>query len=77
MAATKALTTMAERLADKEACREAMLRGIYDSFRRRKKLGLPIYDWDEENQCVVEIPADQIHVPPPYDKDHPFPLNDD
>jgi len=60
-----------------EEVTEAMRRGIYDAFRRRKKLGLPIYGWDEENQCVVEIPPEQIEVPPEYAKDHPFPLNAD
>jgi hypothetical protein len=76
MAATTAKTEPNLDFTTEEAL-EAMRRGGYDSFRRRKKLGLPLYDWDEENQCVVEIPASQIHVPPPYDKDHPFPLNDD
>jgi hypothetical protein len=54
----------------------AMRLGAYDAFRRRKKLGLPIYGWDAERECVVEIPAEEIVVPPEHANDHPFPLND-
>ena len=59
-----------------EEAAEAMRRGTYDALRRRKKLGLPIYGWDDVNKCVLEIPADQIVIPAEYANDHPFPMND-